>query len=587
VGEAVLLTASARRALAVLALGASLAAAQAAAQSVAPAGTAASPSIVELQPAREASRVAVAGIAGVAAVRWVDLNPAVHAWFVLSLDGADGRVRSQWHLENPEPARQRVRLDAADGGALAIERDGAVTRCIPWAGGAASPLSVARAARSAYAPLCDGRLVLRNAVRGHRSALEAGTEFLRDRVPGGEDVVGFVKREVYRDAFVERGTPVPAGRASGGTAAGGAGTPPPLPLRAGFEGQSVLADGLGLDAGPEAAAGWPLGRWRPVVGLPGVHVAVTRPDAVPEPPGTARWRPDPVEAKALVFLVAFDLSRHRLGFSLGTEHPRLGWSARVVPAVRDPASRGPDGIDGAAPLVRTGQVPPAQRADVVATFTGGFKREHGAFRYGALAAANRGSHYGFVEQGVVFSRLVPGLSTLYVLQDGRVGMKTWSEADAALVPRLRDARQNGVPLVETPAGGGAPVIGGLVDRWGPGNWSGSADEQLRSLRAGACLLESGGTIHLVYGWFSTAVPATMARVFLSAGCGHAMHLDMNALEHTYLAVHVRDGARLRIDHLVRGMAQLDRGEGDDRLPRFVGVPDDRDFFTVLRREAVR
>ncbi|MEI7446894.1 MAG: hypothetical protein WCK28_18540, partial [Burkholderiales bacterium] len=390
-----------------------------------------------------------------------------------------------------------------------------------------------------------------------------------------------------RDAFVGGGTPGPSGRTGGGAAADDAGAPPPLPLRAGFEGQSVLADGLGLDAGPESAAGWPLGRWLPLAGLPGVHVAVTRPDAVPEPPGTAPWRPDPIEAKALVFLVAFDLSRHRLGFSLGTEHPRLGWSARVPPALRDPGSIGPDGIDGAAPLVRTGQVPPARRDELVATFTGGFKREHGAFRYGALAAVNRGSHYGFVEQGVVFSRLVPGLSTLYVLQDGRVGMKTWSAADAALMPRIRDARQNGVPLVETPAGGGAPAIGALVERWGAGNWSGSADEQLRSLRAGACLLEAGGTTHLVYGWFSTAVPATMARVFLSAGCSHAMHLDMNALEHTYLAVYVRDGDRLRVEHLVRGMAQLDRGAGDDRLPRFVGVPDDRDFFTVLRTGTAR
>ena len=48
-------------------------------------------------------------------------------------------------------------------------------------------------------------------------------------------------------------------------------------------------------------------------------------------------------------------------------------------------------------------------------FTGGFKREHGAFRYGDLAQKNHGSHYGFVENGVVFSKLQPGLATIIVL----------------------------------------------------------------------------------------------------------------------------------------------------------------------------
>ena len=75
-------------------------------------------------------------------------------------------------------------------------------------------------------------------------------------------------------------------------------------------------------------------------------------------------------------------------------------------------------IDSAAPLVRTGMLSPALQSRVVATFTGGFKREHGAFRYGPLATVNRGSHYGFIEQGVVFSRLSPGLATLFVLNDG-------------------------------------------------------------------------------------------------------------------------------------------------------------------------
>ena len=60
---------------------------------------------------------------------------------------------------------------------------------------------------------------------------------------------------------------------------------------------------------------------------------------------------------------------------------------------------------------------------------GGFKREHGAFKYGAFAHTRNGNHYGFVEQGVVLSSLKPGLATLYVLMDGSVRMGTWRERD--------------------------------------------------------------------------------------------------------------------------------------------------------------
>ena len=70
---------------------------------------------------------------------------------------------------------------------------------------------------------------------------------------------------------------------------------------------------------------------------------------------------------------------------------------------------------------------------------------HGAFKYGELALKNHGSHYGFIENGVVFSKLQPGLATIFVLDDGSIEMKTWAEADNKLLPRIKHARQNGVP----------------------------------------------------------------------------------------------------------------------------------------------
>jgi hypothetical protein len=77
----------------------------------------------------------------------------------------------------------------------------------------------------------------------------------------------------------------------------------------------------------------------------------------------------------------------------------------------------------------------------------------------------------------------------------------------------------------------------------------------------------------------------MAQVFLAYGCRYAMHLDMNALEHTYLALYPRSGTHIGVEHLVRGMSVLDKSSGGAWIPRFVGFADDRDFFYLVRRDA--
>jgi hypothetical protein len=272
---------------------------------------------------------------------------------------------------------------------------------------------------------------------------------------------------------------------------------------------------------------------------------------------------------------------------MGTEHPRVDWSARINDSVRRDSLPGPDGIGGIAPLVTTGMISPALTNATVAAFTGGYKRSHGAFRYGELATRNFGSHYGFIEQGVVYSKLQPGLSTIYVLDDGSIDLKTWTAADDGLLPRIRFARQNGVPLVELDPATNSTVPGPLVAKWGPGNWSGSAEKNLRTIRAGICLQETATKRFLIYGYFSTATPSALARVFQAYGCRYAMLLDMNALEHTYLALYVHKSGGLVVQHLVEGMAALDKESGNQLITRFLGYPDNRDFFYLTRREAAR
>jgi hypothetical protein len=205
----------------------------------------------------------------------------------------------------------------------------------------------------------------------------------------------------------------------------------------------------------------------------------------------------------------------------------------------------------------------------------------------ALALQNRGSHYGFLEQGDNFWIILPGQPTLFVLDDGAVNMTTWAQADDRMLGRIRFARQNGVALIEPDPAAGFSTPGQLVNKWGAGNWSGSADESLRTLRAGACLQEADGKRFLIYAYFSTATPSAMARVFQAYGCRYAMLLDMNALEHTYLAVYIHRGDRVAIGHLVSGMGQVDKTIDGQLIPRFIGFPDNRDFFYLLRRASPR
>lgn len=513
----------------------------------------------------------------------VDLNPRINSWFLLLLDrgGADGP--QAFHLENPAPGRQRLRL--ADGPSLGVIITAGDERqaCVLWNGDDSGPLAKARRSALPYAPLCGGRLYLRNSVTGARSQLEGVTDFLRDHVWGGERIVGFVRQEFYRDAFLVQGVPA----ADEACPPVSTDAPAPAALGADYTRRTIVPERLGIDvAAPRGPLS--LGCWYPVSDLPGVWVSAMEPRAVD--PRILESHPervnrlDSVEAASLDYLVAFDLDAFELEYELGTDHPRLSWSARTLPVQRDDRLPGPDGVGSPAPLVTTGMIPPALAGRTVAVFTGGFKRDHGAFRYGPLSLRNRGSHYGFIEHGAVFSKLQPDLSTLYVLDDGRVELKTWNAADNRLLEHIRHARQNGVALVETDPATGDAVPGPLVGSWGAGNWSGSAEGKLRTLRAGVCLLESPAGRFLVYGYFSSATPSAMARVFQAYGCRDALPLDMNALEHTYLALYARQGSEMKVMHLITGMNAVDKSADGRLIPRFLGFPDNRDFFYLIRRE---
>jgi len=510
----------------------------------------------------------------------------VNTWYVLQVDWQDGS-KSSYHLENPKPRSQKLLLDPKYVAGIDIVEGNAHQSCDLFGGGANDALEQAAHSQRSYAPLCDGRLFLRDPVKGHRTKLEAEAEFFRTQVPGGENVA-VIFHHLLEDSHRQTAKLAEAGQ--GGTTALPSNTedaPFSAIIDAKYADRVVTPSGLGISLEKDVRAGIRPGAWYAASGNPGIYVSLIEPQLI-EGAILASYKTmvntlDSVEASSLCYLVAFDLDRFDLGYTLGTEHPSVEWSEHIQPGAKDSKLPGPDGIGSISPLVSTGMVNPESSGKTVATFVGGFKRQHGAFKYGPLASENHGSHYGFMENGVVFSKLEPGLATIFVFDDGSVQMKSWDAKDDEMIAKIRYARQNGVPIVEFDEQSQSTVPGQFVNKWGPGNWSGSEDMKLRTIRGGAALQSNGRKRFLIYAVFSDATPSAMARVFQAYRCRYAMHLDMNALEHTYLALYRRNGSQLFVDYLLEGMSEVDKTASGGTIPRFLGYPDNRDFFFVMRR----
>jgi len=540
-------------------------------------------SIVDLQLFRQTSSVGIESATGVpGTATLVNLNPTINVWYLLKVVWQGGS-ESSYQLENPQPRSQTVALNPNDAAGIELVDGGTRQRCNLFAGTA---LAEASQSHVPYAPLCEGRLLLRNPAKGHLTRLEAEAQFVRNQVWGGEKIT-VIFHHLLEDTHRQTAQ-LSAAPTQGTTTAPAASENAPAAalIDAKYTDRVLTPSGLGIPLENQHGELRP-GAWYAASDNPGVYVSLIEPQLIDATileshKGTVNAL-DAVEASSLCYLVAFDLDRFDLGYALGTENPSVEWSEHIQPQMKDSRLPGPDGIGTIAPLVSPGLISPGSARITVATFAGGFKRLHGAFKYGELATVNHGSHYGFLENGVVFSRLQPGLATVFVLADGSVGMKSWEPKDNGLLGRIRYARQNGVPIVEFDERSQSTVPGRLVNQWGPGNWSGSEDTKLRTLRAGAALQSSGNKRFLIYAVFSDATPSAMARVFQAYRFRYGMHLDMNALEHSYFALYRRAGSQLIVDYLIDGMSEVDKMDSGGTTPRFLGYPDNRDFFFITRR----
>ncbi|HYX38159.1 MAG TPA: hypothetical protein VE954_34090 [Oligoflexus sp.] len=542
--------------------------------------------VVELQRDRRESKLTLSGSSQPTEVTLINLSPEVNVWYLLKLQWSPQKI--EWyHLDNVDPSGLWLELNQQEPNGLWLRNGkGGDRLCELWSKDSGHPLRAARAANAPYAPLCQNALYLRNRIDGYRTTKEWVVEFLRANIWGGETITNIVKETVYKDSFLLKSNPVgTTGSAETNELPNG---PALARVAAKMKGEMLPVKELGISVMGATDENLEVGRWYRTTRQDGVFVSVMEPKAVDEDIMKSHRDYvrdlDAVEMEAISILVAFDTTVFDLSFAMGTDHPAVGWSERVLPDVRNPLSKGPDGFDNLNPLTSTGLIPPYLSDRVAGIFTGGFKRDHGSFRWGDLARKNQGSHYGFMENGTILSSIVPDLATLIVYKDGRVDMKTWNDQDALNIGSMKHVRQNGVPIIDWNDLTQQAVPGRWVSNWTLGNWSGSQDKKFRSLRAGVCEAENKGRRFVIYGYFSSMTPAGMARVFQSYGCTYAMHLDMNALEHTYMSLYSTNKSKEPApQHLVKGMKVLDeRFKGN--VPRYIGYPDNRDFFYFTEKK---
>jgi len=516
-----------------------------------------------------------------------NLNRHVNIWYVIRLQPESNKKRARYfNLENSLPASQTLGM-APDGTLLLIDGGGNSLTCNLFGESDSANDLLKTKKPNPYVSLCGGKVFLRTQQIGNRYRIKW------KKVADGDDSsmpwdyedtsVDSAKEYLFGSADRESKANAMARHQQTETAV--------APNNAKVSRQSTIPIyntrfALAEDTGKHLNAG----QWYKARNYEGVYLSLMKPGLVDKTIlSSFRKRVAPInrvggngsqgsERDTVVTSVAMDLSKYSIGWNNGTKLPGVGWSRRAYGVKRKPR-QGPDGFRSLRPqLAFPGVVHPLILPEVVGTFAGGFRRKDSAFKRGPLRGFNKGHHYGFMEKGVLMSTLVPNLATFITYTNGDVDIKTWTKEDNEKLHLVRDARQNGVPLIEN----GEPSP--LVRQWVPGNWFGSAKGELKTLRTSACILNKDGKRYLMISYFSSHTPNAVARVMQSYGCNYAMQFDINGLMLTYAAFFQRnDKGGFDIEHLYSPMRTEDVKANGFKAPRSIVTPNYKDFFYVIKR----
>ncbi len=511
----------------------------------------------------------------------INLNSNINTWYVLSLTNRRN-MESTYNILAVEDSL-KLRLDPG-APQLLIGPPKNTYRCDIETEIAGRYLQRKRE-KFSYLPVCNNLLFVVIKQDGFRSMVEKGAEVLRWLGgDAGESIISGVKSTFFKDKYLIKGqTDELSGTKGAGQGVVGL---PGAAVSDRYRHTTIPAHSLGLKTA-NSEKSLLAGQWYPLQNFPGVYASLIMPGMVShEIQSSHRDRVnglDGVENSALVYLMAVSMKQYTLGWGHGTDHPGVGWSSRARNIKRD-NPYGPDGFNSIDPLVTLGHVPPMYWSRTIGTISGGFQKRHSAFRAGELSLTNKGHHYGFMQDGVMMVSPSNDLATVIIYWNGDVELKRWSEQDRHKLFLMRHIRQNGVPLIHRDVDGKA-IPGKLVKHWGAGNWSGTAEKQLRAPRGGACLIETPQDKFLVYAYFSGITPSGMARVFQSYGCIFAMHLDMNSPGQAYASLFAPnndDGDLLDIELLMTDMYAY--MGGNKKSPRYFIKPDYKDFFYIMKKE---
>lgn len=198
----------------------------------------------------------------------------------------------------------------------------------------------------------------------------------------------------------------------------------------------------------------------------------------------------------------------------------------------------------------SGEVPPAQRRRLVATFNGGFPLET--------------SNAGLIYRGKVVETMVNGIATIVEHRNGRVDVVRWHWGPGAPAS-VWFAKQNLPPII---------YEGRLNPDLGDGpEWGETVNNAIRVWRSGLGIDARGNLIYAAAGYQTVE---SLAKILQRAGAVRALELDINE-DWTSFITYRRPGA-LEPSNLLPEML---------RPPERYLTPDERDFFAVYLKAGGR
>ena len=269
------------------------------------------------------------------------MNPNINAWYLLDLKWQGSPTGQTFHLENSNRKTQSLLLDPKG---VVFSEKGQSSLCDLWGSKAPEGLQSALNKHLPFAPLCATRLYLLHPTKGHQTPIEKVTDFLRQKIPQGDEIVVWVRDTVFGHLYKEKAEEKVPSKPAGGLPPKTENAPISARLDPKQGNRLVKPVDLGIAVQGAGPNGMVLGAWYEAKGIPGIFISVIIPKVI-APEIMSSYRKvvndlNQVEMGEPIYLIAFDLDRFDLHYALGTIHPSVGWSPHIPAQMKDKSLSG-------------------------------------------------------------------------------------------------------------------------------------------------------------------------------------------------------------------------------------------------------